>query len=294
MGLIGSQIIGDQLYPEFKTQQGTPNYHSPLQLLAKRLSFTNPITGEKHHFESAFKLKWQTAVSPAREQVYPARVADKEINVSENPNNAMLSDSQARVLGSLMEKQMTTPDYYPLTLNALVAACNQKSSRNPVMNLTPQQVGSIISELRHDGLITANTLTRTDRYEQFLSRKLKLSSKERAIICVMLLRGSHTLNEIKVNTNRMTEFSDHAEIEQTLQDLMDRDEPLVIRIPRAAGQREDRFTHLLCGTPAIEAQPTKSATSTPSPLPDDALARISRLEEIVTQLQTEIEQLKKK
>ncbi|PJA32757.1 MAG: DUF480 domain-containing protein [Zetaproteobacteria bacterium CG_4_9_14_3_um_filter_53_7] len=207
-------------------------------------------------------------------------------------SEAMLTALQARVLGSLMEKQMTTPDYYPLTLNALVAACNQKSSRIPVMNLTMQQVGSVINELRHDGLITANTLARADRYEQFLSRKLKLSSKERAIICVMLLRGPHTLNEIKVNTSRMAEFADHDEIESVLQELADRDEPLVIRIPRAAGQREDRFTHLLCGTPDIEAQPARHTASASSSLSDDALTRITRLEEIVAQLQEELEQLR--
>jgi len=212
--------------------------------------------------------------------------------MSESPKecDAILSPLHARVLGSLMEKQMTTPDYYPLTLKALVAACNQKSSRDPVMNLTPQQVGSTINELRQDGLITANTLSRADRYEQFLSRKFQLSSKERAIICVMLLRGSHTLNEIKVNTNRMVEFADHDDIENVLQDLMDRDDPLVIRIPRAAGQREDRFTHLLCGTPDIEAQTTR-ATATSS-LPDDAIARISRLEESVAQLQHELDELR--
>ncbi|OIO72142.1 MAG: DUF480 domain-containing protein [Zetaproteobacteria bacterium CG1_02_53_45] len=207
-------------------------------------------------------------------------------------SEAMLTALQARVLGSLMEKQMTTPDYYPLTLNALVAACNQKSSRTPVMNLTPQQVGSVINELRHDGLITANTLARADRYEQFLSRKLKLSSKERAIICVMLLRGAHTLNEIKVSTGRMAEFADHDEIETVLQELADRDEPLVIRIPRAAGQREDRFTHLLCGTPDFEAQPTRHTAPASSSLSDDGLTRITRLEEAVAKLQEELEQLR--
>ena len=204
----------------------------------------------------------------------------------------MLNALQARVLGSLMEKQMTTPDYYPLTLKALIAACNQKSSRNPVMNLTQQQVGSVISELRHEGLITANTLARADRYEQFLARKLQLSSKERAIICVMLLRGSHTLNEIKVNTSRMTEFADHDEIQHTLLALMARDEPLVIKIPKAPGQREDRYTHLLCGTPDIETQPVRSATPASPSLSDDALARISHLEETVARLEEEIRALK--
>ena len=210
----------------------------------------------------------------------------------DNSHNGMLNALQARVLGCLMEKQMTTPDYYPLTMNALLSACNQKSSRNPVMNLTSQQVATVINELRHEGLITANTLARADRYEQFLSRKLHLSTKERAIICVMLLRGSHTLNEIKVNTSRMTEFADHDEIQHHLLALMGRDEPLVMKIPKAPGQREDRYTHLLCGTPDIETQPIRTAAPASASLPDDALARVARLEEAVAQLQQQLQQLK--
>jgi len=151
---------------------------------------------------------------------------------------------------------------------------------------------AVINELRHEGLITANTLTRADRYEQFLSRKLSLSSKERAIICVMLLRGSHTLNEIKVNTSRMTEFTDHEEIQHTLLALMARDEPLVIKIPKAPGQREERYTHLLCGTPDIENQPVRTAAPVSPSLSDDALARITRLEETVARLEEEIRALK--
>jgi hypothetical protein len=210
----------------------------------------------------------------------------------DDSHDGMLNALQARVLGCLMEKQMTTPDYYPLTMNALLSACNQKSSRNPVMNLTSQQVATVINELRHEGLITANTLARADRYEQFLSRKLHLSTKERAIICVMLLRGSHTLNEIKVNTSRMTEFADHDEIQHHLLALMGRDEPLVIKIPKAPGQREDRYTHLLCGTPDIETQPVRSAAPASPSLSDDALARISHLEETVARLEEEIRALK--
>ncbi|ATX82645.1 hypothetical protein Ga0123462_1798 [Mariprofundus ferrinatatus] len=207
-------------------------------------------------------------------------------------SDAMLTDLQARVLGCLMEKQMTTPDYYPLTLNALVAACNQKSSRNPVLNLTPQQVGTIITELRHEGLIAANTLARADRFEQFLSRKLHLSSKERAILCVMLLRGPHTLNELKVNTSRMVNFTDHDEILQTLQGLMDRDEALVIQIPRSHGQREDRYAHLLCGMPDLAAIPAQPSSPPSNRSSDEVLERISRLEETVARLDRELKELK--
>ena len=202
-------------------------------------------------------------------------------------SEAMLNPLEARVLGSLMEKQMTTPDYYPLTLNALVSACNQKSSRNPVMSLDQRQVGSVVNELRREGLVTASLQGRTDRFEQHLSRKLGLSSKERAIICVMLLRGAQTLNEIRVNTNRMTQFADSEEIEGVLQGLIDREEPIILRLPKAAGQREERYMHLLCGEPVVTppAQP-----ASPSNMED----RMRELETTVADLKEEIRLLKEK
>lgn len=205
---------------------------------------------------------------------------------------AMLTAVQARVLGSLMEKQMTTPDYYPLTLNALVAACNQKSSRNPVMSLDPQEIGRVVNELRREGLVTANLHGRADRFEQQLSRKLGLSSKERAMICVMLLRGAQTLNEIRVNTNRMAQFADSEEILSVLEGLTEREEPLVLKLPRVAGQREERYTHLLCGKPAMDfpaPTPVPKAEATASP---DIVRRLSELEETVAGLQEEVRMLR--
>lgn len=165
----------------------------------------------------------------------------------------MLSGHEARVLGCLMEKQMTTPDYYPLTINALTAACNQKSSRAPVMSLGIGEVGGVVNGLRGRGLVTARMDGRTDRFEHHLSRKLKLSSKERAVICVLMLRGAITLNEIRINTGRMVTFESTEELQALLDQLIGRDEPLLVRIPRTPGQREDRYAHLLCGEPEIEA-----------------------------------------
>lgn len=220
---------------------------------------------------------------------------------TQNPDDtieAMLSELEARVLGSLMEKQMTTPDYYPLTLNALVSACNQKSSRNPVMNLSPVQVGSCVNTLRGEGLVTAMSGSRVDRFEQHLSRKLHLSSKERALIAVLLLRGAQTLNELRIHTNRMAEYESHEEIEALLTELAGRDEPLAIRLPRAAGQREERFMHLLCGMPDITAQAASSPASFPASSqaaaePDPALAgRVAGLEQEVARLREELRQLK--
>jgi len=163
----------------------------------------------------------------------------------------MLSEHEARVLGCLIEKQMTTPDYYPLTLNALTAACNQKSSRVPVMNLSSGEVSGVINGLRGCGLVTARMDSRTDRFEHHLSRKLKLSFKERAVVCVLMLRGALTLNEVRINTGRMVTFESAEELQVLLEQLIGRDEPLLVQIPRTAGQREDRYVHLLCGEPEI-------------------------------------------
>jgi len=203
----------------------------------------------------------------------------------------MLSELEARVLGCLMEKQMTTPDYYPLTLKALTAACNQKSSRNPVMNLSEGQAGGVISGLRTRGLATARMDGRVDRFEHHLSRKLGLNSKERAVICVLMLRGLLTLNEIRINTNRMVEFDSNEDIQSVLDGLMTRDEPLLVRIPRAAGQREDRFAHLLCGEPDIEAA-AASSRSDVSAGDADASDRLTRLEAEVAELKEQLQQLR--
>jgi len=210
--------------------------------------------------------------------------------MSDDAVEAMLTANEARVLGCLMEKQMTTPEYYPLTLKALTAACNQKSSRNPVMNLSEAEVGGVVNGLRSRGLITARMDSRVDRYEHHLSRKLGLNSRGRAVICVLMLRSLLTLNEIRINTGRMVEFDSTEELQSVLDGLMAREEPLVLRIPRATGQREDRFVHLLCGEPDIEA-PQRSVSPSPSGVGIDA-DRITRLEQEVAALKAEVQQLR--
>lgn len=202
-----------------------------------------------------------------------------------NEREAFLTDSQARVLGALMEKQMTTPDYYPLTLKALQAACNQKSSRTPVMDLSLGQAGSIVNELRAEGLVTARIDGRADRYEQHLSRKFKFSTKERALICVLMLRGPQTINELRIHTGRMVDFDSPQDVLNTIDQLHNREEALAMKLPRASGQREERFAQLLCGTPAI--QPVQATASGKTPSAD----RITQLEQQVAALQAEVSQL---
>jgi len=214
----------------------------------------------------------------------------EDMHVIEEPVEGMLTAHAARLLGCLMEKQMTTPDYYPLTLKALVTACNQKSSRVPVMNLTLGEIGGVVNALRAEGFITARMDGRADRYEQHLSRKLKLSSQERAVLCVLMLRGGLTLNEIRINTARMVCFESNDVLQDILQQLMQREEPLLVQIPRAAGQREDRYAHLLCGASACKvAMKGAVATTGESSVEAD---RIMQLEKDVAALQAEVEQLK--
>ncbi|WP_167631376.1 YceH family protein [Mariprofundus ferrooxydans] len=203
----------------------------------------------------------------------------------DEPVTGMLSALEARVLGCLMEKQMTTPDYYPLTLKALTAACNQKSSRVPVMNLSESETGGVVNGLRAEGLVTARMDGRADRFEHHLSRKLGLSTKERAVLCVLMLRGALTVNEIRINTGRMTTFDSVDELQTLLDGLIGRDDPLLIRIPRAAGQREDRYAHLLCGVPEFDTAAPASAGGS------KASDRIDALEQEVADLKADLQRL---
>jgi len=204
----------------------------------------------------------------------------------------MLTDHESRVLGCLMEKQMTTPDYYPLRLKALITACNQKSSRVPVMKLSDSEVAGVISTLRGRGLVTARMNGRTDRYEQHLSRSLKLTIEGRAILCVLMLRGSLTVNEIRINTGRMVEFATQESLLNELDTLMQDDDPLVVCLGRAAGQREDRYAHCLCGEVTLLTSASNDADSMPVHNSHDLQQRVGNLEQEVAQLREEMASLR--
>ncbi len=182
----------------------------------------------------------------------------------QSPAEAMLNDMEARVLGSLMEKQLTTPDQYPLTLNSLQLACNQKTSREPVTNYDSGPLQRCVSELQDRQLIAVDYGSRAARYDQRLTRVLSVDKATQAILTVMLLRGAQTVAEILTRTQRMVEFSSLQALEEKLQSLCVKTKPLVVHIPRLPGQREDRYTHLLCGQPdfsAIAAQASASKSS---------------------------------
>jgi uncharacterized protein len=206
---------------------------------------------------------------------------------SETPD-AMLTPTEARVLGCLMEKQRTTPDQYPLTLNSLVSACNQKSARHPVMTMSPGQVGHVVNQLRDRGLIYASLTGRTERYDHKIVGTFLLSREEQALLCALMLRGPQTVGELRTNTARLTDFKDLEQVSKTLQGMAERDRPLVVELPRQPGKREERYAHLLCGRPKVE----DTAESVPSQVSEPSRSvRIEALEAEVAELRAEIDRL---
>ncbi|HAU5565099.1 TPA: DUF480 domain-containing protein [Serratia fonticola] len=207
-----------------------------------------------------------------------------------------LSAQALRVIGCLLEKQVTTPDQYPLSLNGVVTACNQKSNREPVMNLSEMEVQSQLDELVKKHLVTSNNGfgQRVSKYEQRFCNSafghLQLSSAEVAVLALLFLRGAQTPGELRTRSGRLHEFSDMNEVEQTLNGLITRDDgPMVVRLAREPGKRESRYMHLFGGDVAEE--PAASADERDS---DDLLSRVAHLEQQVAQLQSQLEQLLQK
>jgi uncharacterized protein YceH (UPF0502 family) len=197
---------------------------------------------------------------------------------------------EIRVLGSLMEKEQTTPEYYPLTLNALVAACNQKSNREPVMELTETDVQGALDRLRQDVLVWATTGARADRWEHRLDRRLELDPAAKAILTVLFLRGPQTAGELRSRTERLHPFASIAEVEAALHDLAEGTEPLAVGLPRQAGHKESRWTHLAGGEPA--AMPVDGLVA--GPPPGTLAERVDRLEQRIQELVADLAALKER
>jgi uncharacterized protein YceH (UPF0502 family) len=205
----------------------------------------------------------------------------------------ILTDIEARILGSLVEKQVTTPEYYPLTLNALTLACNQKNNRHPVTSYSDDQVAQALETLREKNLayVFYGSTSRVPKYKHVMPEVMHLSHPEVAIMCVLMLRGAQTPGELRGNASRLHEFNGLDEIEQTLNALISRDEPLVVRLPRQPGQKEMRFAHLLSGELDLEAivpeAERPSATTRRS-----SGEQMERLEQKVDSLTNEVERLR--
>jgi len=204
---------------------------------------------------------------------------------------SLLSAIEARILGCLIEKEATTPEQYPLTLNAIHLACNQKTNREPIMELSLGEVGHCMRQLDPRNLVRSQHGARAERYEHRVNTVFSLTKQQQAIICVLMLRGPQTLSELMTRTERLASFSDMDDVKHTLERLSQRDNPLIERIPRASGQREDRYVHLLCGAVDHSQLP---ALKTAIPSSSSALEeRIAQLEERLSLAELELQRLKK-
>ncbi len=203
-----------------------------------------------------------------------------------------LNDIEARVLGSLVEKQLTTPEYYPLTLNALVNACNQKNNREPMVSYDEPTVSNCLEVLRDRNLVYVfyGSTSRVPKYKHMLPSVYELDPAETAVMDVMLLRGPQTLGELRTRTERLHSFTGLGEIQETLDGLIRRDDPLVVKLPVLPGQKEARFAHLLSGEVDVEA--FAAAQTSRSMRSGADVERVEKLEEAVLSLRSEIETLK--
>ena len=196
---------------------------------------------------------------------------------------------EARILGSLIEKQATTPDAYPLTLNAVVAACNQKSNRDPITQYEPGEVGHALRQLEGKGLVSGSLSARASRYAHKFDSGYNVTARQRALLALLMLRGPQTLNELYSRSERLADFPDADEVRTILQRLASRAPALAVRLHRAAGQREDRYMHLLGG--AIAPETAMHPADPPERHAVGLNERVSQLESLVAQLQEVIAEL---
>jgi uncharacterized protein YceH (UPF0502 family) len=205
-----------------------------------------------------------------------------------------ISSVAARVLGSLVEKEITTPEYYPLSLNALANACNQKNNREPVMNLDEDQIRQALHQLEDDGLAGAarGIDSRVAKYEHRMQEVFNFTRGEIAVVCVLLLRGPQTPGELRGRGERMHRFEELSDVQSTLQRLMQREPPLVKVLPRQPGTKEARYAHLLSGEPAegfgnSEVAESSGAGSSVAQME----AEIAVLREEVAELRAQVEKV---
>jgi len=201
--------------------------------------------------------------------------------------NAILNEAEVRVLGALIEKQVTTPEYYPLTLNALVNACNQLSNREPVVHYDESTVSRALESLREKNLayVFYGSESRVPKYKHVAKENLHLDDKQLAALCVLMLRGYQTVGEIKGRTGRLYPFEDLNEVEATLDSLESAETPLVARLPRQPGRKESRYAHLLFGPVEVDETPRELR-------PDSSALKVRQENPRVTELETQVELLR--
>jgi uncharacterized protein YceH (UPF0502 family) len=209
----------------------------------------------------------------------------------------VLNEVEVRVLGSLVEKQLTTPEYYPLTLNALTNACNQKSNRDPVVSFNEPTVTQAIESLREKNLVYVfyGSTSRVPKYKHMMPEVLHLDQREVALLCVLMLRGPQTTGELKERAGRLAEFPSLGEVEETLSSLSAKDsEPLVVKLPRQPGQKEARYAHLLAGDVSADYAVEEASSESRSATNRSGAGRLATLEEEVVALRTEVAELRQR
>ncbi len=203
-------------------------------------------------------------------------------------NGLQLSQTEARIVASLVEKEATTPDSYPLTLNAIVLACNQKTAREPFLQLEPGEVGHALRQLESRGWVKSQHAARADRYAHRVEARLDLSRAHTALVALLMLRGPQTSGELLARSERLAKFDSVGDVEYALERLSQRDPALVQRLPRQGGQREDRYAHLLSGEPAYVAA-AAGAPSTPSVSGAALAERVAALELWLADLESRLD-----
>jgi uncharacterized protein len=210
----------------------------------------------------------------------------------------VLTPTEARVLGALVEKEVATPDYYPLSLNALLNACNQRSNRDPVMDLNEDEVRDALVGLQEHRLAgpAQGADSRVSKYEHRLGEAFNFSRAETALLCVLLLRGPQTPGELRGRTERMHRFEEIGDVLGGLQKLMEREPPLVAVLPRQPGTKESRYAHLFSGEVAASTTTMSAAAGLPARNDNDAADddRVARLEAEVVELRKEVAALRLK
>jgi uncharacterized protein len=202
--------------------------------------------------------------------------------------DALMNSIEVRVVGSLVEKQMATPEYYPLTMNALVNACNQLTGREPVVDYDERTVARALESLREKQLVwqVSAAGARVPKYEHRLSEKFNLAEQQTAVLGVLMLRGPQTVGEIKGRTGRMYEFAELSEVEMTLESLIAAEPPLVVKLPRQPGTKESRYAHLLAGEVHVEEPPP------PPPRADAAVLEVRAENQRLAGLESEVAELR--
>jgi len=219
----------------------------------------------------------------------PDEPADE--SAADFPIEPVLEQEEGRVLGCLIEKESTTPEAYPLTQNACLTACNQKTSRVPIMKLDPGRVGAALRKLEQRGLVKSDFGARATRFRHRVDSALELTPGQRALVGLLLLRGPQTMSELFTRTERIHRFDDLDDVEYNLTRLASREPAFVLRLPRASGQREDRYMHRLCGEPAVSTTPSSSSAGSTAPSEfspgerSDLADRIDALEQRVADLE---------